>query len=98
MKRYDMNNACDGESGECRAEMVPTVYGDYVLFDDIPADMEADAALWREHGARLMEAADTLHRIIGEDMTHEAQDFRRDELTATHAIVRNAREASERSD
>ncbi len=59
---------------------------------------DRDAAMWRHHGAKLMGAVDVLHRIIFEDLTHQAQNARRDELDRTHSIARNARASSERGD
>jgi len=33
-KRYDLGGNCDGESGSCKAEMVESRFGDYVMFDE----------------------------------------------------------------
>ena len=39
MIRYDMNEECEGESGNCVAAIVPRQEGDYVLYADAQAEI-----------------------------------------------------------
>ena len=34
MIRFDLNNACEGESGKCRAELEPSQNGDWIHYSE----------------------------------------------------------------
>jgi hypothetical protein len=40
MKRYNLNGACEGESGRCLEEMVKDVDGDYVQYLDAKDEID----------------------------------------------------------
>ena len=67
------------------------------LYDALKAEADArDAALWREHGARLMEALDVaIHRLhyVVDPFTGDSNDN-----SGLHATLAAAREAAGKED
>ena len=69
IKRYDLNTACDGESGRCLTEMEPRDDGDYVLWTDYAAQAAAIATKAETLGP-FVALAKAVHNINGDHLLH----------------------------
>ena len=68
MQRYDWNYACEGESGECRMDLIPSPDGDWVMFDDASAEIARlrKALVWSvQHGVFLNTEMSDVSPVLG---------------------------------